>query len=171
MKSTMFLVVTSICLQSCTSMSEQEMKQLVYLSPGDLTCFSQLRQQLLTDSAALRKQAIETEPAIFRREWMHTNSYYLNKIDSVKYAACFSKLKDKLADDIMVSNKGGVIFTIKRNTERHFNGYNNTYYHDIISADCEYPIKKGFAMIDEVYVDSMINKSWRYASYRALTGH
>jgi|GEM_PF-3714826 len=170
------LIIISGCLQACSSMKEdsmskEEMKRIVYLSQDDLMCFSQLRQQLLTDSAVIGKQNIEVQPAIGRREWMTTNSYYLNRLDSVKYAILFSKLKGKLVDDIMINNKGDVIFRIKQNTERYWDSYNITYSHDIISADYQYPITKVFNMVDTVFVDSTINRNWRYISYKVLTGH
>jgi hypothetical protein len=162
-------------LQSCNLTDKKvdivEASKLVTLNSSDLETFSQLRQQLLSDSVAIKKQNDETTALVNRTSWMITNSYYLNQIDSTKYSILFLKLKGKLLDDIRINKFGSIIFTIKENTQMNTGNYNETYSHQLISTDYNYSIKTVFNNIDTVFVDSTINKDWKYTFYKALTGH
>ncbi len=175
MKSKQIIATAIIFLQSCISSYEKidikEASKLVHLDSSDLALFSQLRQQLIRDSSAIRKQNDETTAPPNRTSWMGTNSYYLNHIDSSSYATLFSKLKDKLVDKIYLSRNGKVIFTLKENVQMNVDDYNETYSHQLISADCNCPINTVFNHVDTVFVDSVVNKDWRYNFHKALTGH
>lgn len=162
MKSLQILVIAFVFLQSCISpyknIDIKEAKQLVQLNTNDLNYFSQLRQQLLNDSIAIRRLYETVAASSNRTEWMGTNSYYLNQIDSSRYKVLFSKLKGKLADDIRINSNGSVIFTIKENVQMNLNDYNETYSHQLVSADCNCPINTVFNNVDTIFVDSAINK-------------
>lgn len=175
MKTLQIIVIILILLQSCNSgykkIDIKAASQLVHLDSIDLSVFSQLKEELLNDSSAIRKQNDETKGSFNRTSWLTTNSYYLNQIDSLKYSAFFYKLKDKLVNLILVNRDGSAIFTIKQNTQMNDNNYNDTYSHQLVSGDCNCPIAEVFNQVDTVFVDSVINKKWRYTFLKVLTGH
>jgi hypothetical protein len=175
MKRHQIIAITFLLLQSCTfsykKLDKKEASQLVRLESNDLSTFSQLKQELINDSSLIRKQNDETTAPPNRTNWLSTNSYYLNQIDSSKYALLFSKLKGKLVDDISLNKNGSVIFTIKQNVQMNDNDYNETYSHQLISRDCNCRISNVFNHVDTVFVDSIINKDWTYVFYKILTGH
>lgn len=175
MKSHQIIVIAIIFLESCIStykkIDTKEASELVRLESNDLLVFSLLKRELITDSAAIRKQNDETTAPVNRTDWLNTNSYYLNQIDSSKYTLLFSKLKGKLINDIRINRNGSAIFTIKQNVQMNDDNYNETYSHQLVSGDCNCPIDKVFNHVDTVFVDSIINKDWRYTFYKVLTGH
>ena len=83
----------------------------------------------------------------------------------------FSKLKGKLVKNIHINSTGSVIFTIKDNVQMNSGAYNEAYIHVLVSSDFHWPLNTVFNDVDTVFVDSTINKDWKYTFYKALTGH
>ncbi len=165
MKSYHVLFIVFICLQSCCypQIDIREAKQIVHLDSVDLAYFSSFRQQLLNDSAAIR----EDYERLYPPYWTTAASYSLNQIDSAKYGMFFLKLKGKIVDGIRMNMDGCVIFKIKSNTQMHYPEQHETYIHQLFSADCDCSYLR---YVDTLFVDSVINKDWRYVFYKDLTG-
>lgn len=177
MKSYHILFIAFICFQSCyPKIDIKKASQLVQLDSVDLACFSNFRQQLINDSVAIRRDFEKRNYSVeWENEdeydkltkWVSTTSYHLNQIDSSKYKMFFSKLNGKIVDGIYMGKNGCVIFRIKENVQVHVKTYNEAYIHELVSTDCNYSsLKYG----DTIFVDSIINKDWRYVFYKALTG-
>lgn len=98
---------------------------------------------------------------------MRTNALYLNKIDSIKYTKLFSKLKVENLGDIMINSDGRTDFVIKKTTQLNNGDYNENYIHELIYINCDCPVNY---MADTVFLDSTINKEWKYIFYKTLSG-
>ena len=174
MKRHHIIIAAGILFQSCISAYDKiDMKkamQPVHLDANDLMAFSQLRQQLISNSVKIKKQN-ETISRSNQSDWFTTNSYYLKQIDSSKYATLYAKLNGKLVDNIYINRNGSTIFTIKANIQMHTDGYNESYEHQLVNIDCNCPIQGIVSNVDTVYIDSAINKEWEYRFFKALTGH
>lgn len=167
----LILISLSACNFSNEREAREEARNPVQLSPDDLAVFAALKQQLVHDSAAIRKQNDKTTAPPNRNNWLSTNSYYLNQINFEKYNRPYTKLAGKFVDDITLSRKGGVVFKLKETVRENFGNYNETYTHFLISRDCNCPPDKIYSIVDSVFVDSIIDKDWRYVSAKELTGH
>jgi hypothetical protein len=159
------------CANLYESIDKREARELVYLNANDLTSFSQLRQQLMHDTAQIRKLYEPLVAPANRTNWISTNSYYLYQIESLKYAVLIRKLKNKLVDEFAINDNGSVVFTLKERVQMHSGDYSETYKHQLITGDYKASADKLANHIDSVFVDSTINKDWRYVSYKSLTGH
>jgi hypothetical protein len=159
------------CILPTEEIDIEEAKRTVHLDSTYLTSFYELRQQLLKDTASIRKQNDGTTARGNRTNWMSTNSFYLNQIDSSRYTVLMSKLKGRMVDNILINRNGSTIFTIKENVQMNVGDYNETYTHQLVSGDCRCPIKTVFNNVDAVFVDSTINGHWKYTFYKVLTGH
>jgi hypothetical protein len=168
------LMTLAITSQSCLESEKidmEEARKLVYLDAEDLATFSELRSQLIKDSTAIRRDDERVNNFNHVVRWFTTNSYYLDQIDSLKYERLFDNLKGKMEDDILIDSSGVTIFTIKHRTQHYLHNYQQRYTHSLISTDCKYPLRSIIGGLDSVFIDSAINKDWRYVFHKALTGH
>jgi hypothetical protein len=176
MRTYQIIIATFILLESCDwqykKINITEAMKPVHLDSIDLAAFSQLKQQLIKDLPAIMKQNEITNGSNHSQyTWISTNLYYLNQLDSFKYSNIYSHLKRKPEENIHINKKGGIIFAIKRNVQLHKDTYNEAYEHLLISSDCNCPTETIYNNIDTVYIDSTINKEWKYISLKNLTGH
>lgn len=167
------IILACVFLHSCgfgdNKIDLEKAKQPVVLDSNNLAVFSSLHHQLMSDSLAILQQC-QTSMAVNSRGWMTTNSYYLKQIDSSRYVALYDRLKGKFVDNIHIHRNGNTIFTIKSNVETHWDNYNESYIHKLVSVNSD-SIQTIYGDIDTVYIDSVVNKDWRYVFYKALTGH
>lgn len=125
---------------------------------------------MLKDSSVIFREDRKINPQARSSEWITTNRYYLLKIDSARYASIYAKLNLRWADHILMNQHGGVIFRLKDNTRINDSRDNETFSHELVSANCQCPVTGVYNKVDSVFIDSAINKDWKYVFYKVLTG-
>ena len=140
----------------------------VSLNTKELALYEELNKQVLSDLPMIR--AVSKEHSFHDTTFLSTNSYYLYKLHSIRYAPLIRDLvKRKIfLDDIMVSRDSIACYRIKdvlnEDTLPHY-----TYSHIIVyNAPLEFELPWD---IEEVLKDSTINQHWRYIYFKAQVGH
>ncbi len=156
-----------LCFISCFDvLNVYNPKETVNLSKEDLEAFELLKQELLNDLARIRKVMPDSD-----EEWVFTNSYYLNQVDSIKYTPLLKRLKGKYVDNFAVDESGNCGFILKEYVDRNASDYNHRYEQQLISIKCN--CLDNFTTLngDTIFVDSIVNNNWRYISRMYYTGH
>jgi len=168
------VLISTALIQSCYYTSPGDIKKAsekVVLTKNDLVVFSGIRDKLGHDLPILKKQdSVINGRLIKSTTWIRTNSYYLNQVDSPGYHKLFSKLKCEWKDDFQINNPSQVIFTLKQYVQ-YTSSWTYSYTHELISANCNCPLEISPADGDTIYVDSVIDKNWRYRYYKMHGGH
>ena len=102
-----------------------------------------------------------------------TNIYYLNQIDSVRYSTILSRLKGKYENNFSISDSGGqVVFYLKTYVQKKCNDYDNTYQHQLVTENYPNPAINCKTCPDTtLFIDSAVNKNWRYVFEKYNSGH
>ncbi len=167
-----FPLILIVLFQSCLFVDDTFDKDAaiakINLDQRDIQNFNALKTRLIRDLPMIKKvmQGISQQG-----KWIATNTYYLNQVDSVSYSKILSKLNGKYYDDLFISDSGQVIFILKNYVQRKSNDYNNTYQHQLVSAECNCPNVATSDNGDTVYVDSLINPDWKYVVRKYYSGH
>lgn len=169
MKKNILLIIALLFFQSCIEerIDIKEASKIVHLTKSDLKTFSELRKQLIIDVVKIRKQ--KDSSTLHQTNRIYINTYYLNKIDSIKYTRFFLKLNGKVGN-IMINTSGGINFTLKETNQHRIANYTEKYLHQLVSVDCDCPPDSIFNNVDTVFLDSTINKEWKYTFCKVLTG-
>jgi hypothetical protein len=170
----LFLIVAIIDIQLCLFENKRFDKkaalEIVSLSPSDLRSYAELQSKLKRDYKMIKKFNSTTNRNSFNTDtFANTNSYYLNKIDSVGYQTILVKLKGKYYDEFWISKSGHVVFQLKRVAQMTDN-YDTVYSHQLISSGCNLNCLPIYYTPVRVYKDSIINDNWKYSLSSGLSG-
>lgn len=140
-------------------------RQIENISKDDLNTYKTLSLYIQDDMDTIKTMSMTLIAEGMDTTYLLTNSYYLSKIDSVKYTDLIKKLAGQgiFKDYIQYSNKKGIIkYRIKENTDN-----NIAYIHELIYTSGNYFNPTEY----EVIIDSIISPTWRYLFYKANIGH
>jgi hypothetical protein len=171
LKTVFFTLFLTFFLQSCLCTDDTLDKEVamstVRLTKIDLENFDSLKIQLIHDRSEIQRLTPHGSG-----NWVTTNTYYLNQIDSIRYSAILSRLKGKYENNFSISDSGQIIFYLKTYVQRKCNDYNDTYQHQLVSKNFMYPAITCKNCPDTtLFIDSIINKDWRYVFDRYHSGH
>ncbi len=160
------LILSLFVLVNCNqnSFDAKKASELEYITQDDLNNFKILSCQIQDDIDTIRAMSISLITPKADTSFFLTNSYYLSKVDSVRYNTLIQKIKEHnlFADYIEYNSLGIIKYRLKENTKN-----NISHIHELIYTDGK-PLT--FSQYD-IIVDSTINKTWRYIYYKASVGH
>jgi hypothetical protein len=171
LKTFFFILSLTFFLQSCLCTDDTLDKgvamSVVRLTKIDLQNFDSLKMQLIHDRSEIKRLTPQGP-----ENWVTTNTYYLNQIDSVRYSAILSRLKGKYENNFSINDSGQTVFYLKTYVQRKCSDYNDTYQHQLVSTNYIYPAITCRNCPDTtLFIDSIINKHWRYVFERFHSGH